>query len=52
MHYQKFNVMILINLFFPALLETNKYVNKKTVFKCFFEQSLIVNNDAVFKGKF
>jgi len=52
MNYQKFNVMILIELSFPTLLKTNKYVNKKMVFFKVFEQPLIDNNDAAFKSEF
>jgi len=32
MHYQKFNSMILIEVFLRILLKTNKYVNKKMIF--------------------
>jgi hypothetical protein len=52
MHYQKFNSMILIEVFLRILLKTNKYVNKKMIFLMFFGTTLIGNNDAVLKGHF
>jgi len=47
MHYQNFNAVILIDVFFPVVLLTNKYATKRKVFRAFFDQPLIDNNGAV-----